>query len=206
MQNSTTQIVGAAQAAPSDNGYLERQGERFALRRSEEDTNRIRDGVALARLDKRYGAGVVEAIAERSNRSKSTLYQRQQVWCFYWRGLDPQVGNSTRRILRERPELTYTYLREAMKLGEYELAIRALGIVGIGDPRFPGLGNIDTADSFAVYIAKLRGKYVRPKPMFDKSGSVFQVLEAIRKVMFRQPDKKVRIQMWDLDEIGCDDG
>jgi hypothetical protein len=172
--------------------------ERFYTRREQGDVTRLRDGVALARLDKRYGAGVVDRLAVDSNNSKSTLYERQAVWCFYFRG----VGNSARGILRERPELTYTHLREAMKLADYEEAMDALDAVAFGDQR-TGYEHFNdslpmTTDTFALYIAQRLGKAVPEKPIFDGTGALWQVMSNIRR-MINKPDKRVRVKIWSIE-------
>lgn len=200
----TYEQIGVAEAAPTDDGYYMRQVERMSKRREDRDTIRIRDGIAVAKLDKRYGAGIVEQLAADTNNSKSYLYMCQQVWCFYFR---PDRQMSMRRLLRDFPELTFNHLRVAMRFKDYDTAIEALGMVFVGDPRLPEFDRSlpMTVDTFTVYANKRLGHSVPPKPLFDLSGSAWQVIHQFRERFKSAPTKKLRVQVWDLDEIGRDD-
>jgi hypothetical protein len=178
----------------SDNGQYESDCEWIAARRGHLDHNRLRIGLRLARMDKRYGAGVVEAVARDTSFGRSTLYEYQAVWMFLWQWR----GFSARRIFEDCPTLTYTHLREVLRL-PFEDRIDALEAAQVGDDRFETVIPM-TPDAFKVYLDKLTGKTTPAKPLFDTQGWAHEVVSLLMREAGRWAKNKVRIIVREVEE------
>lgn len=164
---------------PNDGGRYERTAAWMQAGRENTDRWRLRSGLRAARMDRAYGAGVIDNLARDSGIGRTTLYERAAVVQFLvsWRGL------AARRIFDDYPMLTYTHLREAQRL-EYEEAIELL--LEANDQGW-------TPGETQIKIAEIQGKPVNPKPIFDKSGQGAQVIGFLWGRRQKYMNKKIRI-------------
>lgn len=134
----------------SDNGKLEAAAEWFRMGREASDNWHFRAGIKVARLNKSYGIGVVEAIARDAHISRRSLYEYQQVAAFMMVFAEAVDGSylCARRTFENHPVLTYTHFRRALRL-EPEAAIEALQHAE---------EELMTPDRFAFYVAEQLGK------------------------------------------------
>ena len=169
----------------SDNGKLEAAAEWFRLGREASDNWRFRAGIKLARLDKTYGLGVVEAIARDAHISRRSLYEYRQVSQFMLVFAEAVDGNSlcARRTFDTHPVLTYSHFRRAMRL-EDEAAIDALLHAEL---------ELMGPDRFAFYVQELKGKPVPQVPLFDQEGTAAQVVNFLYSSFRQWAGRKVRI-------------
>jgi hypothetical protein len=163
----------------SDNGNLESLSEVVAGLYQAGDRKRLLIGVLLARAEKRYGAGVVNAVASNTGISRQSLYEYQKVERFY-RG----AGKSARRIIVELPNLFYSHLRTAMRFKDWEAAYDALV-----DASTDNL----TADGFRVKVAKAMGTEVPPMPLLKVEGPFWQVMSLAAEQMQGRADLRVEL-------------
>lgn len=135
-------------------------------------------------MTKDYGAGIIEKTAHNTNVSRTSLYEYQAVWMFVWRW----KGYSARRIFDDLPDVTHTHYRMAVVLS-YEDAIDAIEAIGNGDDEFDRViaekgGTIDypmDTDTFGVYVKWRQGKPLPNKPLFNKTGYGYELLELFKQ-------------------------
>lgn len=168
----------------SDNGRYESTVEFFRAGRERSDAWRLRAGIRAARMETHYGAGIIDALARDAGLRRTTLYEYRQVAVFVvmWKGL------SAPRTFDQHPMLTYSHIRQAMRL-EFEAAIDALV-----EAEAQGL----TPDAFGVYVAKLRGKPLPQAPLFDQEGVGQQVVAMVQRSAGAWAGKRVRVTVREI--------
>lgn len=173
----------------SDNGRLEAHTDWLRAQREAGDLSRLRVGVRVARLmrESMYGEGVVRELARDAGYGRSTLYEYADVMRFLvaWQGL------SARRTFENHPMLTYSHLRRAMRITDFEERIDALL-----QSEVEGL----TPDEFGVYVSKLLGKTVPAPPLAEFQGWYTEVNRAWLTLRARLAGKRVKVTIRELQE------
>lgn len=160
-----------------------------------EENLKIRAGIRVARLEKRYGDGTVETIAQDAGYSDKTLYARQNVSVFLvaWCSAMPEHNIfSVRRFFDEHPGINYTHIRIAVpserKKWDFEQAIEALLAVENGDPAWDAyearhhrtVSLPMPTETFGRYLTWLRGG-TPSSPIFRKRGHLLWIIKEDRK-------------------------
>lgn len=165
-----------------DNGHLEALSQHIASLSQKNDRHRLLIGALLSRAEKRYGAGMVVAVASNTGISKQSLYEYQ--------GIERKFRGhrvSAARIIREMPNLHYSHLRAAARFGDLETRYLELVEASVG-----GL----SADAFSVAVSKKLGKHVPPAPLFDQRGEAWQVVNLLQAIVERNRRSRVRVKVW----------
>jgi len=186
-----------------DNGRYQRDCEFISEKRGNNDYNRLRIGLRVSRMEKRYRAGIVEKTAHDTNFGKSTLYEYQAVWLLLWQWR----GYSARRTFDELPWLTHTHLRKATVL-PFEDALEAIEAIISGDIDFDRTiaekgGEIDypmDPDTFQVYINWRLGKPLPKRPLFNKTGYGYELLELVQRLSGGWLHKRVQMTVREMEE------
>lgn len=121
---------------------------------SEMNERRWRQGDLVLRVAKQYGDSIVVKFATALNVNTSTLKQRRTMSSFY--------SNSDTRV--SYPNVGYSHYREAMRLGDVDLAVAALEHASENDM---------PVWEFAKYINLLLGK--EPEPSKNIPGEISDV-------------------------------
>lgn len=161
-------------------------------RRSRRDNSQLHDGLSAFRIKRAWGQSLVAKAASEAGLARSTLYEYRAVWDFYWQTWR-EVKLSAWRILRIYPSLTYTHLRDAMKLEDFGEALAALDAVTKGDDRYPKFMTDTplpmTTESFGIYINLLLGNHTPPRTFFEDEGPGPRLAGLIRTIAAQNPEE-----------------
>jgi len=183
-----------------DGGRLEATIERMRRTRERGDYANLLQGLRAYRLNTRYGAGVIDHAATEAGIPRSTLYEYRAVWDFYWQVLDG-TQLSAWRIMRWFPYLTYTHLRDALRLEDVTDALLAFVAAADGDERYPSFSESlpMTSEAFGLYVGALLGKEPPRKPAYHKRGSLLEVLSDFARWSRNASGKQVELKLWWVD-------
>lgn len=153
-----------------DGGRFEHELDYLRSIRESGDNGRVKAGLRAARLSrtKRYGAGVIKALALGSGYKKATLYEYAGIARFLVR----VYGWSARRTFDDHPALTYSHIRIAASLEDIEDSIMVLEHVERRGT---------SPDRLAVLVARWKGKRI-VLPLFDERGPIHEVLAMLARV------------------------
>ena len=166
--------------------------------RESSDYKRLRIGVRIARMEKRYGSAVVPKLATDSGFGRSTLYEYQAVFLFVFRWL----GFSAVRIFDNYPHITHSHLRQVIRKGiQHEIGVLMLRAIADGDENYPEFDDSlpMSPEAFGVYVSKRLGKDVPPSELFRFEGRGIEAHTQYMARHFGWEKKRVRIVVNEID-------
>lgn len=162
--------------------------------RESKDKHQLTVGMVVARMRSQngYGDAAVLGMAKEANWRPSTLWEYARVYRFVMDLRSAGILKTMpRRIFEQYPILSYTHLRVASSIDDFEDAVEAL---------LTALDEGMNAGQFSVHVKEVyKGGKAYGKPLYDQAGKGQTIFEGMRQLIPGWLNRSLRVKVWEVD-------